>query len=268
MYPSGYKGKRPAGSYEGLIAAYNTAQPGDILLVHKGVYRGSYTLTRSGTPGKPIVLRGAGDGEVVFHGDGHQTDLFNVETAGHLMFEGLTLRHAKHAILGGTKGSPGAQGLTVRAVPCFRRDLRRYHCFRELARLVHCGQYSDWHQHDVVSAAPRLHRPATRSERVRPRKCRLPEFYNPVQRRDRTGKLRPPPGDLEKQPVALDIYDNDVSWAQDDCIETDYGAHNFRVYRNRCYNAHTGISAQPFYGGPVYLVRNEIYGVTALIQAA
>jgi hypothetical protein len=74
----------------------------------------------------------------------------------------------------------------------------------------------------------------------------------------------PPPGDLEKQPVALDIYDNDVSWAQDDCIETDYGAHNFRVYRNRCYNAHTGISAQPFYGGPVYLVRNEIYGVTAL----
>src|SRR5687767_4157527 len=114
VYPAGYTGNRAAGSFEGLIAAYNAAQPGDILLVHGGLYRGSYTLTRSGVPGKPIVLRGAGDGEVVFQGDGHQADLFNVETAAHLIFEDLTLRHAKHAILGGTKGSPGAPGLTVR----------------------------------------------------------------------------------------------------------------------------------------------------------
>ncbi|MEK7405342.1 MAG: right-handed parallel beta-helix repeat-containing protein, partial [Acidobacteriota bacterium] len=74
----------------------------------------------------------------------------------------------------------------------------------------------------------------------------------------------PPLEDVEKHPVAIDICNNDVSFAQDDAIETDYGAHNFRVYRNRCYNAHTGISVQPFYGGPVYLIRNEIYGVTAL----
>jgi hypothetical protein len=74
----------------------------------------------------------------------------------------------------------------------------------------------------------------------------------------------PPPDDIRKHPVNVDIYNNEVSWAQDDCIETDYGAHNFRVYRNRCFNAHTGISSQPFYGGPVYIMRNEIYGVTAL----
>jgi hypothetical protein len=41
----------------------------------------------------------------------------------------------------------------------------------------------------------------------------------------------PPPGDLEKQPVALDIYDNDVSWAQDDCIE-----HTCRPYAT-CINS-------------------------------
>jgi hypothetical protein len=74
----------------------------------------------------------------------------------------------------------------------------------------------------------------------------------------------PPLDDVRKHPVNVDIYNNDVSWAQDDCIETDYGAHNFRVYRNRCFNAHTAISSQPFYGGPVYIIRNEIYGVTAL----
>ena len=65
-------------------------------------------------------------------------------------------------------------------------------------------------------------------------------------------------------PVAIDFYYNDLSFAQDDAIETDYGAHNVRVYRNRCSNAHTGLSAQPFYGGPVYFVRNELYSITAL----
>jgi hypothetical protein len=73
-----------------------------------------------------------------------------------------------------------------------------------------------------------------------------------------------PGTDVDVQPVAIDFYNNDVSFAQDDAIETDYGAHNVRVYRNRCYNAHTGLSVQPFYGGPVYLVRNEIYGITSL----
>jgi hypothetical protein len=64
--------------------------------------------------------------------------------------------------------------------------------------------------------------------------------------------------------VAIDFYGNDLSWAQDDTIETDYGCHNVRVYHNRCYNTHTALSTQPFYGGPVYLIRNEAYSITAL----
>jgi hypothetical protein len=74
----------------------------------------------------------------------------------------------------------------------------------------------------------------------------------------------PPVEDEERHCVAIDFYGNDLSWAQDDTIETDYGCHNVRVYRNRCYNAHTALSTQPFYGGPVYLVRNEAYSITAL----
>jgi len=73
-----------------------------------------------------------------------------------------------------------------------------------------------------------------------------------------------PVEDLERHCVAVDFYGNDLSFAQDDCLETDYGCHNIRVYRNRCYNAHTGLSVQPNYGGPIYLIRNEVYGITAL----
>ena len=60
------------------------------------------------------------------------------------------------------------------------------------------------------------------------------------------------------------VENNDLSWDQDDTFEADYGCHNVRFYRNRCYNTHTGMSTQPFYGGPVYLIRNELYGITSL----
>jgi len=73
-----------------------------------------------------------------------------------------------------------------------------------------------------------------------------------------------PVKNLRRHCVAIDFYGNDLSFAQDDCLETDYGCHNVRVYRNRCYNAHTGLSVQPSYGGPIYLIRNEVYGITAL----
>ena len=73
-----------------------------------------------------------------------------------------------------------------------------------------------------------------------------------------------PKDDPQRHCVAIDFYNNDLSWAQDDTIEADYGCHNVRVYRNRCYNTHTALSTQPFYGGPVYLIRNELYAITRL----
>ena len=73
-----------------------------------------------------------------------------------------------------------------------------------------------------------------------------------------------PVEDVAKHCVAIDFYNNDLDFAQDDGIEADYGCHNVRVYRNRVTNAHTGLSAQPFYGGPCYFIRNALYGITAL----
>src|SRR5580658_6936549 len=107
VYPFGYKGTKQEPAFTGLLAAYYMGsdqsdhsnalpprvQPGDIILVHAGLYKdnrfiyggfdrtvpaygtpfdGTYYLTQSGTPDKPIVVKGAGDGEVVFDGDGFQ----------------------------------------------------------------------------------------------------------------------------------------------------------------------------------------------------
>ena len=44
--------------------------------------------------------------------------------------------------------------------------------------------------------------------------------------------------------------------------DLDAGAHSIRILRNRCANTQTcGISAQPTYGGPIYIIGNILYNV-------
>ena len=50
----------------------------------------------------------------------------------------------------------------------------------------------------------------------------------------------------DRLPVAIDIYNNDVSVVHDNCFETDGAVRNIRVLRNRCFNAVLGaMSPQP-----------------------
>ncbi len=114
VYPVGWTGPKQEPAFTGLMAAYYMAaahfdyqnaypprvQPGDTILVHAGVYLsdrhhymnrapapgylalatvfdGTYYLTQSGTAEKPIVIKAAGDGEVIFDGDGAE-NLFNL----------------------------------------------------------------------------------------------------------------------------------------------------------------------------------------------
>jgi hypothetical protein len=114
VYPPSYEGQRIEPAYTGLLGAYYTGysgsdnfntypprvRPGDTLLVHAGVYQdnrysyqgglgtissGSYFLTAKGTAERPIVIKSAGDGEVIFDGDGAY-NLFNVMAADHHYF--------------------------------------------------------------------------------------------------------------------------------------------------------------------------------------
>jgi hypothetical protein len=118
VYPRDWKGPREPGSFNDLMCAYNyycgggdtvtggrpRVKPGDIILVHAGTYRyhpeyytpdkavnattpveGTYYLFGNGTPDKPIVIKSAGDGEVVFDGGGN-FNLFNVKAANYNYF--------------------------------------------------------------------------------------------------------------------------------------------------------------------------------------
>ena len=99
-----------------------------MILVHAGLYKddrykyggqlgtlssGTYFLTQSGTAEKPIVIKGAGDGEAIFDGDG-AFNLFNLMAANYKYFEGLTIRNTNVAFLLGIKDITGSSGFTLK----------------------------------------------------------------------------------------------------------------------------------------------------------
>ena len=76
-------------------------------------FDGTYYFTGSGTADKPIVIKGAGDGEVIFDGDGAQT-LFNLMGGNYNYFEGITVRNTNVAFLLGIKDIAGSSGFTLK----------------------------------------------------------------------------------------------------------------------------------------------------------
>lgn len=141
VYPPGWRAGKQEPSFTGLMDAYAGAGtgdwnvvfqrkvgPGDVILVHAGLYKGdrhnyvdplsttfdgAYLLTAKGTPDRPIVIQAAGDGEVIFDGDG-AFRLFDVIAADYHIFDGLTIRNADVAFWAGVKDVAGSKGLAVR----------------------------------------------------------------------------------------------------------------------------------------------------------
>jgi len=267
VYPPDFHGEKEPGSYDDLAKALSVAKPGDAFLLHKGIHKpGPTVLSRSGLADKPIVFRGSGDGEAVVEGPDLKSYLFDVRRVSHLVFEDLTLRTARIAIHGGNKGGPGTKDLVVRRCK-IENVISGVWGYSE--------ECENWFIADNVLKGinPTWH-PRPRKGYMEPSHTGVNVYgrghvvcYNRISRFSDSlavANYGPPPTDLAKHGVNIDFYNNDLSWAQDDAVETDYGCHNIRVYRNRCANIHTALSAQPTYGGPIYFIRNEAYAVTAL----
>lgn len=251
---------------KGLMAAYEEARPGEVILVGAGIYKGPFDMRKSGTAEKPIVFRGPADGEAVLEGEGvgGSSRIVTLNGTNHLYFERLTFRKAQMAIYAAKPG--GAEGLVVRG--CRIHDV-------VYGINTGCPNSKDWYiaDNEIVGINPTWY-PRPDETYMSPGHTGVNVYgrghvicYNRITRFSDSAAIYnfgPPVDDVTKHCVNIDFYNNDLSWAQDDTFEADYGCHNVRFYRNRCYNAHTGMSTQPFYGGPVYLIRNELYSITAL----
>src|SRR5689334_10692816 len=265
-------------------------QPGDVILVHGGLYKddryrygaplggissGTYFLTQSGTAEKPIVIKAAGDGEPIFDGDGAY-NLFNVMAANYNYFEGLTIRNTELGFEAGLKNITGSSGLTIK------------HCkFENVGRAI----YSDWSGSKDYYIADNVMtgrfnpnflmgftgRTWTNFPEFNPKLVSeyavkvygsghvvaynyIANFHDGVDVATYGNPDGTPNPIRDRMPVSMDFYGNDIFNVEDNCIESDGGAHNIRIFMNRCFNhGHRALSVQPMFGGPVYFVRNIVY---------
>lgn len=317
VYPFGYAGPKQEPAFTGLLQAYyigsvggdwyNAFPPrvkaGDVILVHAGVYKddrahyghelmsgyklccnttgdGTYYLTAKGTAERPIVIKAAGDGEVIFDGDGNY-NLFNVQAADYNYFEGITVRNTLIAFEAGIKAIAGSSGLTIK---------------RSKFEDIGIGVHTDWagskdfyiadnsftgrHIADQFWgwAGPWAKLPGfAESSRLQSQFAvkiygsghvvaynRVRNFHDGIDH----ATYGDPPGWPDTAPADMpssdDIIGNDISNMHDNCIEADGGAQNIRVIGNLCVNSGgEGYSLQPLMGGPAYFIRNVLYSSPA-----
>lgn len=310
VWPFSHKGKLGPDEFTGLLAAYYMGadesdhnnvfpprvQPGDTILVHAGVYKdnrfvyggfdksienygtsfdGTYYLTASGTPDKPIVIKAAGDGEVVFDGDGNDT-LFNMLAANYNYFDGITIRNTNVGFLLGIKDIAGADGFTLvnsRAMNVgrvVRDDWARSKDFY-IADNVFLGRHdpariTSWIGGDVWAKYGQFPALITSEYAVKVYGQGHVVAYNYVANfHDAIDNATygNPSSVPQDQGASVDFYGNDMFNITDNCIELDGGVHNMRAFDNRCANtAQLAYSTQPIFGGPAYIYRNLSYNNT------
>lgn len=308
VYPPDYFGPRLEPAFTGILEAYYGAglgdwstvwekrvQAGDTLLLHAGLYRperhnyvdplmtpfdGSTSLTLKGTVEKPITIKAAGDGEVVFDGDGTHR-LFDVMASQYHIFEGITFKNTDVAIFAGAKEVTGAVGLTVKncrfenvgfgvwteyagssdfyiADNLFLGREDRFRLIGWGGRQRHPGG-NVWQEplygshrltsYYAVKVYGQGHVIAHNS---------IAYFHDAIA----ISTYGTPEKDPDRRASSIDIYNNDMHLFNDDFVETDGGVHNIRVFNNRGVNAaQGGYSSQPVFGGPAYFIRNILYHV-------
>jgi hypothetical protein len=322
VYPSDYKGTKIEPAFDAVMCAYNyycgggdtvtagrpRVKAGDTILVHAGLYKyhpeyytgdrtinattpveGTYYLTASGTPDKPIVIKGARDGEVIFDGNGN-FNLFNVKAANYNYFEGVTIRNTDIGIWAGTQFIAGSKGLTVKRCRFENVNLGVFTNYSGSSDFYIADNYfigrddpnhligwigNFWTKFDGVDGqkfppilasytAVRLYGPghvvaynyvANFHDGID-----IETYGNPDGSHAIDGPHYPPREYWDRRPVAIDYYNNYMTNFHDNAFEIDGSMHNVRVMRNMMINsASQPFCNQPAIGGPIYWIRNIAY---------
>ena len=231
-----------------LRAALQAAQPGDVITLADGTYTGTFALAASGTPEQPIVIRGAG-GAIL---DGANCSPCNIlEIAGsHVHVERLAIRRGQRALrfLGTGTTANVASRLRIEDVVHGIGSGVAQTDFTICDNVVH-GRLA-WPL--IYSDDGGIH--------ADDQGIRVDGDGHVVCHNDIAG-FGDPMINFAEGGRAYDFYGNDIHEIYADGTELDRGEGNVRLFGNRFTNVYTAISIQPAYGGPIYVVRNQVVNV-------
>ena len=234
-----------ADPFKGLVAAHDAAEPGDVFQLDKGVYtKDTWTITRSGKPGKPIIWRAAPGREAVIDGGGKGRAI-SANGVKHVWFQELTLQNAQYLLV-------AHQGSDLVIRRC------RFKC-DQVGFAAANGGYSVSRGHfvsDCVFTGPAAWPRTKGIESIHAISFTGAGHVVAYNRFQGFGDAIH--GTSHGRLSASDYHNNDISECTDDGLETDYSDTNVRVYRNRFTNCWEAMSAQPGHGGPIYFFRNAV----------
>jgi hypothetical protein len=171
-------------------------------------------------------------------------------TAGHLWVEGLVFR----------RGPDGANGLVAKGSPenvVIARN--QFHGFHYSILLSHQSQ--DWYIADNTIVGDKEN-PAvsdTSGEGI--------ELNHSSGHSVAFNRISHTADGISYPHRNGDLYGNDIRDLTDDGIEPDYGYANVRLWGNRIHGAfNNGVSFQPMYCGPWYILRNEIFSRKGMLK--
>jgi hypothetical protein len=224
------------------------AEAGDIIQLTPGYYE-SFTATRDGVPGRPIVIRGDTSHVVRSTFDG-----ISLEGRKHIILEKLTV-NGRVSLLGAEEVAVrhcmvnAKYGITASRPPgcknCYVADNVVTYTMPWTPEGM--GDESIFGGEGCVGEGIQITGPGNVICYNRVRGYR--DCISTMEDRN------------AHEQVSVDIYNNDIYVGADDGIEADFCMGNCRVMRNRLTNCFMGLSSQPSLGGPTYFIRNAMYNI-------
>ncbi|MBI5479310.1 MAG: hypothetical protein HY906_10665, partial [Deltaproteobacteria bacterium] len=241
---------RPVANVTELRAALAAAAAGDVITLADGTYSGSsFSVSHSGTLDNPIVIRGQSLEGTILDGGGC-TGCNVLEVYGsYVHVERLTIRNAERALR--FQGSGTTNNVA-----------RRLYITDVVHGIGSGTDQADFHYCDNVIEG-RLVWPWVFDADATSHWDDRGIYVNGdghVVCHNRIVGFGDPLIQMKKGARAYDYYGNDISESWDGC-EIDGGEGNARVLLNRWTNVSAGLSIQPIYGGPAYVLRNVFYNV-------
>lgn len=240
---------------EQISAVLKEANPGDVIQFENGTYTvDGLQIQRSGTPARPIYLRGASRKGVRLK-DASGT-ILQFLAVSDVIIEDMTLVGSKTD--SGTdsasrgisfwNGGQSQERVTVRRVSFEGVDMGIVAWGDTKQLLVFDNTLTGNNKWD----AKFLHSNLTWNDDG----IRVPGTGNAVFNNTLSGFGDALAMSAGATNTGVHFYRNDIRMTGDDAFEGDYGVRNVTFYDNRIHNSMTHVSFDPIYGGPAFVFRN------------